>query len=351
MAVSQAILQLFTPFDSLTLDQLERISPLCRTENFSRGAFLIKRGKRLPAVSYLLQGSVDLVDANFVSETVTDENNRHCFPLSQPINDEGTSPVSAKAKTDVELLIVEHEAFELLKNWQEDITATLLPNTVQESDKDDANQSDWISSLLDSPLFAQIPPVQLQKLFGLFKAVVFSAGEDVIKEGDEGDYFYVIETGFAKIHSRQSGDIATLEAGDYFGEEALVGETIRNASITMESDGVLMQLGKEHFKDLLQEPLIRYVNVAELQQRIKEQMDYKLIDVRLPVEHRKFHVQDSTNIPLSSLRNKLSELDQASTYVLTDDGGKRSEVAAHLLCQAGFSAVILQDSVQHYLVS
>ncbi|MGI1677374.1 MAG: cyclic nucleotide-binding domain-containing protein [Cellvibrionaceae bacterium] len=351
MAVSQSLLQLFTPFDSLTLDQLERIAPLCRIENFSKGSFLIKRGKKLPVVSYLVSGSVDLVDASFTSEVITDADSRHCYPLSQPESDDGISPVSAKAKTDTEVLVVEHEAFELLKNWQEDISATLLPNIIEEGSKDGEEQIDWMSSLLDSPLFDQVPPTQLQKLFSLFKAVVFSAGDDVIKEGDEGDYFYVIETGIAKIHNRQQGDIAVLEAGNFFGEEALVGETIRNASITMESDGVLMQLSKEHFKSLLQEPLIRYVDTAELQQKMKDEIDCKLLDIRLPVEYRKFHVHESTNIPLSSLRNKISEFDQGTTYVLTDDGGKRSEVAAHLLCQAGFSTFILQNSDKHYLVS
>ncbi|MGH1472289.1 MAG: cyclic nucleotide-binding domain-containing protein [Cellvibrionaceae bacterium] len=350
MAVAQTLLQLFTPFDSLTIDQLERIAPLCRIENFSKGSFLIKRGKKLPAVSYLVSGSVDLVDASFKNEVISDSGGRHHYPLSQPESDDGLSPVSAKAKTEAEILIVEHEAFELLKNWQEDVSATLLPNIVEAVD-DDEEQTDWMTSLLDSPLFDQVPPTHLQKLFSLFKAVVFSEGEDVISEGDEGDYFYVIETGIAKIHSRQQGDIAVLEAGNFFGEEALVGETIRNASITMESDGVLMQLSKEHFKSLLQEPLIRYLDTAELQLKMKDQSDFKLLDIRLPVEHRKFHVQESTNIPLSSLRNKLSEFNQNTTYVLTDDGGKRSEVAAHLLCQAGFTTYILQNSDKHYLVS
>lgn len=349
MVVSQEQLQHFSPFDALTLDQLERIAPLCRIETFSKGSFIIKRGKKLPVVSYLVQGCVDLVDASFYSEVISDEDNRRCFPLSQPQNEEGISPVSAKAKTDSEILIVEHEAFELLKNWQDDISSALLPNIEEAVPEEE--QSDWMSSLLDSPLFDQVPPTHLQKLFSLFNAVVFSAGEDVVSEGDEGDYFYVIETGVAKIHSRQQGDIAELEAGNFFGEEALVGETIRNASVTMESDGVLMQLSKEHFKALLQEPLIRYVDTAELQQRLKEESDYKLLDIRLPVEYRKSHVSESTNVPLFSLRKKLADFDKSTTYVLTDDGGKRSEVAAHLLCQSGFSALILQDAEKHYLVS
>ena len=51
--------------------------------------------------------------------------------------------------------------------------------------------------------------------------------------------------------------LAELKAGDAFGEEALIVEGVRNATVTMKSDGVLLRLNKEDFIELLREPLLR----------------------------------------------------------------------------------------------
>lgn len=342
MAVSLAQLQSFAPFDSLSESQFEAIAPHVRLEELPKSSFIIKRGKPLKSISYLVDGQVDLVDASFNSESVTGGTER----AKKPLTEQSPSDVSALAKSPVEIISVEHEAFQILDNWSEgsELSATdpaaLTPSTNE-------NGEDWMTSLLDSPLFAQVPPTQLQQLFVRFESVNVREGETVIEEGGEGDYFFVIESGRAKVMTRFDGEVATLGPGSFFGEEALVGETIRNASVIMTTPGVLMRLDKEDFKALLQEPLIRYLDGEELKKRALEGEQHKVVDVRLALEYRMGHVKGSINIPLAALRKRLSDLEQAS-YVITDDAGKRSEVAAHLMCQAGFTAYILKDSSSHY---
>jgi CRP-like cAMP-binding protein len=341
VTVSQALLQRFHPFGSVTEDQFKAISAYLRVEAIPKGTFIIKRGKPLKNITYLLSGRVDLVDASFNSEPIEGESER----CQHALTEQSPSAVSAMAKSDVKILTVDHQAFEVINNWVE-ATSLVSPSTV-ESNAQESNE-DWMTSLLDSPLFAQVPPTQLQQLFTRFEPVRVAAGETIVEEGAEGDFFYVVESGQAKVLTRFDGQVATLEPGQFFGEEALVGETIRNASVIMTTTGMLMRLNKENFKALLQESLIRYIETQQLHQRILAGENCQLVDVRLPIEYRIAHVKDSVNIPLSALRKRLAGLDHDAVYVVTDDAGKRSEVAAHLMCQAGFTTYILKDSAKHY---
>lgn len=353
--VSAALLQLFSPFDTLSQQQLDRLLPLVRLDRLSRGQFLIKRGKPLDAIHYLVAGAVDLVDSRFDSETITAGDDRRCYPLTP----ESPSPVSAKIKSDADVLVVDHKAFELVSEWhsQPDSLAQCMPVMEEqgvEGDSMDGKEGegmrDWMTCLLNSSLFAQVPAANLQQLFARFEPIEVEAGELIIKESEAGENFYVVESGRARIHSCIRGDITTLGPGQFFGEEALVGDTIRNASVTMDTDGVLMQLSKEDFKSLLQEPLLRYIDGQQLNRRLLARERLQLLDVRLAAEYRNLHVKDSSNLPLASLRAKIPQLDPDITYVITDDGGKRSEVAAQLLAQAGLSVMILRESFRHYLL-
>ena len=138
-------------------------------------------------------------------------------------------------------------------------------------------------------------------------AKTFEPGQVLFKEGEQGDYFYIVDSGSARVSDLTGKLDVTLQPGSFFGEEALVGDTPRNASVIMESDGVLMRLGKQDFKALLQDPVLQYIDVQEFQSRSPD--SYLLLDVRLPLEYRMQHVPGSRNLPLASLRSKLEGLD------------------------------------------
>lgn len=347
MSVSVDLLKQFSPFQTLIESQLIELAAHATVKTLNKGSFIFKRGKDLSDVDYLVSGQVDLVDASFNSESIAagEEADRHCYPLC----DRSPTPYSAMAKTTVQILSVDVETYEMAQFWadeqqfgnQDPIPEATLEEPV-------VGNKNWMVHLLDYPLFAQVAPMQLQQLFGRFEAHRFKAGERVIKEGSEGDYFYVIERGRAQVSTREAGVIAELTPGQYFGEEALVGDSFRNATVVMLENGTLMRLDKEDFRMLLQEPLLHYIDKTQLTEQPDASNGYRLLDVRLPVEYRKIHVKDSANVPLFSLRKRLPEFDHETVYIVTDDAGKRSEVAAHLLCQAGFTTYILEDSSRYY---
>ena len=65
--------------------------------------------------------------------------------------------------------------------------------------------------------------------------------------------------------SGSSVTLATLDDGDAFGEEALLSDAKRNASITMTSDGELVRLTKDDFIELIKKPSLESVDYEAAQ--------------------------------------------------------------------------------------
>jgi rhodanese-related sulfurtransferase len=133
--------------------------------------------------------------------------------------------------------------------------------------------------------------------------------------------------------------LAELRSGDAFGEEALVSDVKRNATVTMKSDGALLRLAKKDFIELLREPLLRRVSAEEA--RAKVTAGARWIDVRYPSEYQYDRLPGAINIPLSEIRNAFGALDKEKEYVLYCQSERRSAAAAFLLAQRGYRTFVL----------
>ena len=109
----------------------------------------------------------------------------------------------------------------------------------------------------------------------------------MIREGDQGDYYYVVESGRFSVERLVGGAkvlLAELKSGDAFGEEALVSEAKRNATVTSLGEGELLRLDRTHFDELLREPLLRRVAFAEAAEKVRRGALW--LDVRYPSEYQ-----------------------------------------------------------------
>ena len=68
---------------------------------------------------------------------------------------------------------------------------------------------------------------------------------------------------------------------------------------------------------------------------------FDILDVRFPPEFRHGHIDGASNVPVVVLRKRLRELDRDKTYLVTPEGGRRSELAVYLLRQAGLNVYLL----------
>ena len=96
------------------------------------------------------------------------------------------------------------------------------------------------------PFLAPLPEPALERISNLLEPLSVPAGEVVFNQGDEGDRFYVIESGTASV-LRDGGEVARLEPGGYFGEIALVQDVPRTATVRAVSDLSLLALERDEF--------------------------------------------------------------------------------------------------------
>jgi len=176
----------------------------------------------------------------------------------------------------------------------------------------------------------------------------YAAGDVVIRQGEEGDFFYVIVEGRCSVSretplNREGIRLAELGMGETFGEEALISGATRNATITMLTDGVLMRLAKDDFNTLLNEPMLQWVDYEQGMQIVAKGGMW--LDVRLPSEYEHWHLEPSLNVPLYFIRLKIKTLDPTVRYVLVCDNGRRSSAAAYILSERGFEAHVLRGGI------
>jgi len=104
------------------------------------------------------------------------------------------------------------------------------------------------------PLLSNLTEYERAKIADALETTSYQAGEIIIKEGDIGDRFFLLEEGEAKafIGSVENGDaVKTYKLGDYFGELALLDDKPRAASIVASTSAKAAWLGKEGFRRLL----------------------------------------------------------------------------------------------------
>jgi len=102
------------------------------------------------------------------------------------------------------------------------------------------------------PLFADLSKREVEQVARRFKERRFAAGETVAREGSGGAAFFLIDSGEARV-SVGGAERATLQAGDYFGEIALIDEGARTATITASTELVCYGLTLWEFRPLVQE--------------------------------------------------------------------------------------------------
>ena len=115
-----------------------------------------------------------------------------------------------------------------------------------------ARHDPFVDHLQQVTLFAACSRKDLQRLAHLSEDRRVAAGTTIVNEGDDGDEFFVILDGTARV-IRQGRRIATLGPGSGFGELALLEHAPRNATVVADTDMELVVVGQHEFEGLLDE--------------------------------------------------------------------------------------------------
>jgi len=340
--LSVDILKKLVPLGSLTNAHLAEIAATTSIKYLIPEKKIFKQGQSDNYRIYVLKGMV-------VLESTGDDPPKLIKGGSEeanyPLDHHQPHRVSAITKTNAAFVVLKDSLVEKYLTMDQAVGFS-----VDELDDDQADDTDdWMTRILSTKTFSRIPPSNIQAVFIRLENVGVNAGEVIIKQGEEGEHFYIISKG--RCHVTTNGNdsdeqvkVAELSAGDTFGEEALLAASKRNATVTMATEGSLMRLKRSDFEELLKEPIIKSVSYDVALSLVNE--GHILIDVRLKSEHKNECIEGSKNIPLNMLRRALPKLETDVSYIIYCDTGARSAAAAFLLNEHGLDAQILQGGLR-----
>ena len=327
------------PINSLGLENQQRLAHTAVVEELSAKQVLFNEGDRDKHAVYVLVGEVSLTSAHSgLSRMISGGSDAALYALAnlKPRQYTGTSigPVSI-LRVDGDLL---------------DKMLTLEQVSGIEVTEFEGDSSDhvWMMKILQTQAFLRLPAANIVSLFARLQEISVKTGQIIIRQGDKGDYFYIIKQGRCRVVRKPADNsasvaLADLAEGDSFGEEALASNAPRNATVAMLCEGRLMRLAKSDFEALLKAPLLNWVTPAAGVDMVKAGAG--LVDVRLENEHRNGSIKGSMNIPLQALRTRCETLDKHRKYIIYCDTGSRSSAAAFVLGQKGYDVYVLEGGL------
>lgn len=299
------------------------------------GDVLTISGKTQSSCAFVLDGEVELAERSGISRLL-----QRIDTLNAPICI-GEHAVSFTARQSTLLARIDLSRLDFLLGWI----------NLSNSETSDSSVSEWIDSIKSPLVFKNLPLENVKKVYEKLETVEADKGQEVVTQGEPGDYFYIIEAGTAEvwqsgIYDNEQKLVATLSEGQHFGEDALIIDGNRNASVRMIENGRLKRLNKEDFQVLINSPMVE--RVSDKVAQVMREEGAQLLDVRYEEEYEMENIDNAPLIPLNELRDRINELDKDKQYIVYCHAGPRSSVATYLLNQYGFNAVSLTGGIRDW---
>jgi CRP-like cAMP-binding protein len=323
--INLSVFRHFVPTHSLSPGDRAELARHAYVAGYQPGQVLFHRGDAAKSVPYLISGEVELV-SELGARLVAGETEESRFALSS--GEKRT--VTATCTRPAQVLFIDRVHLDLMLTWAQ-------TGAVEVRDVDDGEAQDWMSAMLRNPAFHRIPPANIAQIIACVEQVEFAPGETIIRQGEAGDYYYVVTDGLCQVVLQDPNGLGERELdrigqGHGFGEEALVSGDPRNATVRALSRASLVRLAAQDFARLLRDPLTKRASIETLPPGAI------LVDVRLQEEYLRGHLEGAVNLPLRRLRSEARSMDVRRPLIVYCDTGRRSASATFLLTERGFDA-------------
>lgn len=242
-----------------------------------------------------------------------------------------SSGIQVRALADAEVLSINGEELDEMLGWSDMAGNAVLAQHLK--------------------VFHEVPLENVQQAFERMVECVVDSGETVVTQGEPGDSYYIILSGEAEVWvtdpmTDETRRVAVLSDSDAFGEESLLVEGNRTATVKMNSPGRLLRLSKADFDELLKPRMVEAI-AAQAARELLQQGAARLIDCRYEMEFEESRIPGARLVPLDTLRREgVFSLDPEPTYIVYCRSGRRSNAAAFLLRERGIRAFSLTGGIK-----
>lgn len=185
--------------------------------------------------------------------------------------------------------------------------------------------------------------------FARMKRVEIRQGTEIVHEGEKGDAYYLLDSGSADVlqKNKESGEqhcVRKLFPGDSFGEEALVQNKPRNATVRTTSDSVVLKLIASDFEELVRPSLVQSISAKNARELLRNRQA-ELIDCRYELEYNQYRIPGARLAPLQTLRDNIHRFSKNQSYLIYCHHERRSQAAVFLLQERGVYARYIEGGI------
>lgn len=267
-------------FTKLSVSELRGVQTNSTLRNFAADEPVISSGNVHRSLFVILQGRVKVFGK--------DQNQQKTFLATL---NAGTSfgEFALFGRTDPNLSVIAEHPCTILEIPREIVLklAKTRPQ-VTESLKGLFRRRFLDTALARVPLFGQLTPQDRKKIVAHFKPVRANKGATIVHEAEPGNSMYFIASGKVGVYTSltEAGEdgagktegeqvlLATLKSGDFFGEQALVTDEPRSATVTALTDVTLLRFSKRDLAAVMKKyPLIESaLQIRAFQNRISKRL-------------------------------------------------------------------------------
>jgi putative peptide zinc metalloprotease protein len=239
----QALLRRMPLFATAEDEELDLVCASLRAERFAPGRTIIRQGERGDRFYIVQRGHVEVLqrDGRGVTEVVERLERGDYFGEVALLNDAPRN-ATCRATVPTELLSLSRADFERLVMMRFGLRGGVDRSIAR------------VELLRQVPLFAGLDTRQIQTLAARMREERYEPGDVLIRQGDEGETFYVVESGCIETWVSQNGAerlVAERGPGEYVGEIALLMRVPRTATVRASTALQVLALDREEFDQLV----------------------------------------------------------------------------------------------------
>jgi rhodanese-related sulfurtransferase len=285
---------------------------------------------------YCMSGRVEVIQPGVV-KTITPADTKK-RPLQLPKVPENTTVI---AREDSVIFHADREMLNDLISWDAMVNLS----------EDNKELHEHLEIIRNTLVFRRLSMDRVEEAFKRMQPMQGKAGQEIMRQGEEGTAFYMLTEGSAEVYRTGLYDndprkVRDGKPGDTFGASSLIEGERYYSTVKLLEDSKLMVLKQKDFQELIGSELVKSVTHKIAKTMLEE--GYGLIDVRYSEEYDEVRIPGSTLIPLYELHDRIAELDTSKEYVVYCHSGNRSAIAALFLKERNIDAYSLTGGMRDW---